>query len=45
MIGWPASVRHAGVVVDSLGPVHGAWPVLMRWTGEGEPGEGRDAGT
>lgn len=54
MIGWFAYVRHAEVasyerlgwvVVDSLGPVHGAWSVLMRWTGEGEPGEVRDAGT
>ncbi|WP_188311932.1 hypothetical protein [Salinarimonas soli] len=54
MIGWFAYVRHADVpareacgwvVVDDLGPVHGHWSVLMRWTGEGEPGEIDDAGT
>jgi hypothetical protein len=51
MISWFAYVRHdevraredAGwVLVGDLGPVHGAWSVLMRWTGPGDP-EG-DAG-
>lgn len=46
MIAWYRYVRHAdipayqerGWVVDcDLGPVHGRWSVLMRWTGEGDP--------
>jgi hypothetical protein len=39
-------VRHADVpafavrgwaICGDLGPVHGHWSVLMRWTGPGEP--------
>ena len=29
--------RQGWIVVAHLGPVHGAYAVLMRWTGEGEP--------
>ena len=47
MISWFRYVRHAEVptyerqgwiVVAHLGPVHGAYAVLMRWSGENEPG-------
>ena len=46
MISWFRYVRHAEVpayerqgwmAVADLGPVHGAWSVLMRWTDESEP--------
>ena len=46
MISWFRYVRHAEVptyerqgwiVVAHLGPVHGAWSVLMCWTDKGEP--------
>ena len=46
MISWFRFVVHAEVaiyerqgwvVVAHLGPVHGAYAVLMRWTGENEP--------
>lgn len=45
MISWFRFVRHAEVALyerrgwvaaADLGPVHGAWSVLMRWTGENE---------
>ena len=46
MISWFRFVVHAEValyerqgwiVVAHLGPVHGAYAVLMRWSGKGEP--------
>ena len=46
MISWFRFVLHAEValyegqgwiVVAHLGPVHGAYAVLMRWSGENEP--------
>jgi hypothetical protein len=46
VISWFRYVRHAEVaayerqgwtVVAHLGPVHGAYAVLMRWSGENEP--------
>jgi hypothetical protein len=52
MISWFAYVRHEDVaarreegwvLVGDLGPVHGAWSVLMRWTGPGEPQRGAGA--
>lgn len=54
MISWFAYVRHGDVpayeargwvVAGDLGPVHGFWSVLMRWTGEGEPEGASDART
>jgi hypothetical protein len=30
--------RLGWIVVAHLGPVHGAYAVLMRWSGENEPG-------
>jgi hypothetical protein len=47
VISWFRFVVHAEVarferqgwtVVAHLGPVHGAYAVLMRWSGENEPG-------
>jgi hypothetical protein len=29
--------RQGWITVADLGPVHGTWSVLMRWTGEDEP--------
>lgn len=46
MISWFAYVPHAEVrtrqrqgwiIVADLGPVHGHWSVLMRWTRPGRP--------
>ena len=46
MISWYRYVRHPDravyeargwVFAADLGPTHGYWSVLMRWTGEGEP--------
>lgn len=46
MISWFKIVPHhertaheaSGWVFDSeLGPTHGHWSILMRWTGEGDP--------
>ena len=31
--------RQGWIVVARLGPVHGTYAVLMRWTGESEPSE------
>ena len=38
-----AHERQGWIVVARLGPVHGAYAVLMRWTGEDEPSEMADA--
>ena len=47
MITWYRYVRHADVPVyesngwvfaADLGPTHGFWSILMKYTGEGEPG-------
>jgi hypothetical protein len=52
MISWFAYVPHEDItarealgwiVVGDLGPVHGAWSVLMRWDGPGAPHGGSDA--
>ena len=52
MISWFRFVVHAEValyerqgwtVVAHLGPVHGAYAVLMRWTGECEPNDRTEA--
>jgi len=46
MISWYHYVRHHDRAVyeargwkfaADLGPTHGHWSVLMRWTGDGEP--------
>jgi hypothetical protein len=46
MISWFRYVLHSDraayeakgwEVAADLGPTHGQWSVLMRWTGEGEP--------
>lgn len=46
MISWFHYVRHADVPVferegwivwRDLGPTHGLWSVLMKWTGEDDP--------
>lgn len=33
----PAFQERGWVVCGDLGPVHGCYSVLMRWTGQGEP--------
>ena len=33
----PAREREGWTFAADLGPTHGQWSVLMRWTGEGEP--------
>lgn len=46
MISWFRYVRHDDVaeyesngwaIAADLGPTHGQWAVLMKWTGEGNP--------
>ena len=36
--------RLGWIVVAHLGPVHGAYAVLMRWSGENEPSAMTEAG-